>query len=811
MKNKLAVVGAIGFLFVRMALGATEVITNGGFETLPAAPWVPGLALAGSAVPVVVSPGVAHGGNNYLSLGNAYGTNYQYVYQTINVPTNVLLARFSYFWGCSVGLDPAGVDVFSSVIFPNGGNAIYPDQHVSANSGFQPSSFDLTNYAGKTLQLGFLVQAAVQGVGIRTFFAIDDASLLLFTAADIPANDNFTNATLITGSSNVTVFATNVLATKEIGEPKHAGAVGGHSVWWKWVAPSNGIVTINTFNSSFDTVLAVYTGTVVTNLTPIASNDDQDNRNAIFTSQVRFQVTTGTEYEIAVDGKGGTSGTAQLNLFFAADTKAPTIKITSPKSGSKVTNSTVIVQGTATDNLAVSLVQYRLENAAGTNDFQAATGTNSWTATVTNLIPGPNTIRVRSVDNSFNVSSTAAVTVNFVVVSPLTVSITGTGTVTPNLNQMLEPVGGTLTLTAKPGVGQVFSNWTGIVTVTTPTLTFVMQSNMVWQANFVPNPFTPFVGSYQGLIFDTNGPTHAGSGFFSTTLASAGSFTAKIILAGQNLSLSGQFTAGGFFSNNIVRKGLPAVSAQLTLDLANGGITGLFNDGTFNSELVAARTVTTAGATAGKYTLLLPGGTDGVSAPGGDGYGTIVVSSTGAISLAGVLADGSKAAQKANLLTTGNWPFYVALYGGKGSVFGWLNFSNGVIAGPVDWFKLASAGGKLYPTGFTIETNAIGSVYQFTNGVPVINIPTGQVWFANGNLANSFTNQFALDTASKFTSTNATLKIAVTTSTGLVKGTVTNPGTGKAISFNGVVLQNQNYGGGFFTGTNQTGRVFLGP
>ena len=247
------------------------------------------------------------------------------------------------------------------------------------------------------------------------------------------------------------------------------------------------------------------------------------------------------------------------------------------------------------------------------------------------------------------------------------------------------------------------------------------------------------------MIYDTNGPAHKSSGFFNATLTSAGSFSAKITLGGQSLSLSGQFSAGGVFSNNIVRKGLSPVSVQLNLDLANGGMTGVFSDGTFISELIASKAVTSAGATAGKYTLLIPGGADGVAQPGGDSYGTITVSSTGAISFSGELADGSKVTQKANLLSTGQWAFYLPLYSGKGSILSWLTFSNGVIDGSVEWFKPAGSGGKLYTAGFTNVTEAAGSSYVFTSGTPVLNFSDGQLWLANGNLPNSFTNGIMLE------------------------------------------------------------------
>ena len=44
-----------------------------------------------------------------------------------------------------------------------------------------------------------------------------------------------------------------------------------------------------------------------------------------------------------------------------------------------------------------------------------------------------------------------------------------------------------------------------------------------------------------------------------------------------------------------------------------------------------------------------------------------------------------------------------------------------------------------------------------------------------------------------------------------IKGSAVNPTTGKAVPFTGVVLQKQNFGGGFFLDATRTGRVFFGP
>ncbi len=66
---------------------------------------------------------------------------------------------------------------------------------------------------------------------------------------------------------------------------------------------------MDTFGSSFDTLLAVYTGGSVSNLTLVASGDDYGQ---LLTSLVTFVATAGTTYDIAVDGLNGDTGTVVL-------------------------------------------------------------------------------------------------------------------------------------------------------------------------------------------------------------------------------------------------------------------------------------------------------------------------------------------------------------------------------------------------------------------------------------------------------------------------------------------------------------------
>ena len=61
------------------------------------------------------------------------------------------------------------------------------------------------------------------------------------------------------------------------------------------------------------TLLGVYTGTSVSSLTTIASNDDSPTGGTT-TSKVTFAVTAGTTYQIAIDGYGGATGNIAMHL-----------------------------------------------------------------------------------------------------------------------------------------------------------------------------------------------------------------------------------------------------------------------------------------------------------------------------------------------------------------------------------------------------------------------------------------------------------------------------------------------------------------
>ena len=140
----------------------------------------------------------------------------------------------------------------------------------------------------------------------------------------VPANDAFANAEVISGYAGSTNVV-NTGATLEAGESAVVvtdddtfGVPVGASVWFTWTATANGSVTFNTIapgGTGFQTVLAVYTGNNVADLTLVGADLDQ-NGALTNASETSFFASAGTTYFIGVYGFNEppvAEGTTMLN------------------------------------------------------------------------------------------------------------------------------------------------------------------------------------------------------------------------------------------------------------------------------------------------------------------------------------------------------------------------------------------------------------------------------------------------------------------------------------------------------------------
>lgn len=134
-------------------------------------------------------------------------------------------------------------------------------------------------------------------------------------------------------------------ATKEIGEPSHGGDAVGQSLWWKWTSTRSGQAELSTFGSDFDTILAVYEGETMANLTLLGANDDS---GGALSSRLALDVQAGGSYWLAVDGndfrRDRSYGLARLNILVEEDPSWVTPVITNPEDPGMVAGEFVSLQ-----------------------------------------------------------------------------------------------------------------------------------------------------------------------------------------------------------------------------------------------------------------------------------------------------------------------------------------------------------------------------------------------------------------------------------------------------------------------------------
>jgi hypothetical protein len=239
------------------------------------------------------------------------------------------------------------------------------------------------NLAGATNACLILPSVQVPDGGTYSVLVANAAGAVLsapavLTFSDLPqgppAEDFFANRnTLFDSSGELSV--NNVGATREPGEPNHAGKRGGSSVWYEWQAPATGIATFRTVGSGFDTLLAVYTGTSLDTLQAVVSDED---RGGFLASELRFNAQANATYVVAIDGLGGQSGSLVLTWQLETTTNVLPVIATQPV-GATVeagTNYSFSVAASSPDARPLSYQWFFLSNAIAWGTGPVLTVTN---------------------------------------------------------------------------------------------------------------------------------------------------------------------------------------------------------------------------------------------------------------------------------------------------------------------------------------------------------------------------------------------------------------------------------------------------
>ena len=430
---------------------------------------------------------------------------------------------------------------------------------------------------------------------------------------------------------------------------------------------------------------------------------------------------------------------------------------------------TVSITGIATDNKAVHRVQVSVNEAAFVDAVLAApdAASTGYSFVITPTL-SRYSIKVKSFDLAGHQSPISIR--SFTVTRPLAVNIVGptsSGSVTTGFVPLSYREPGksvTITATAKPGF--VFDGWavsdstgTGITATMQelPVLVFSMPASLTLTAKFIDNPFIYLAGTYEGLVrADTAMPAPKGTapsvgteGRFAATMQTNGAFTGTVIIDGLSIPCAGQFDNTGVArfgadrakSWALLRPGKPNLTLALQLDIySSTGIAGTLTSNmrsvvTASSRVTADRChydastpdtavpaefmgATSAGAPlkSGTFAFIIPPGVLTAQPTGytlhdypqGSGFGTMTITSAGAITFSGTLADGTTFTSAAKLAGHNTVPqftasLFVQLYGKQGFLSTRLEDTSdgmgGMASTDVRWSRPYQMG-QYYPYGW---------------------------------------------------------------------------------------------------------------
>jgi hypothetical protein len=566
-------------------------------------------------------------------------------------------------------------------------------------------------------------------------------------------------------------------------------------------------------------------------LSGIAFGGSGTNRTVRVTPATNQSGTTVITVTVA-DANGGTARTSFILTVQAVTNHPPVIsaipdQIVLQGEGVGALPLTIYDQETPAAGLIVRALSSNTNLVPVSNIRLEGTGTNRTITVLPHLnLVGTATVSVVVNDGIFTAQRSFAVSIRSLSEMPrypLTVLTNGLGTVEPRLSGSNLILGQMYTLVARPGANQLFSGWSGAVVASTNRLRFAMQSNLVLQANFVPDPFLPRRGSYNGLFYETNEVRHESSGFFALRLNPRGAFSANLKLARESIHFTGSFGLDGRVTRTLRRAGTNAVTVELSLDVASAPIRlrGQISDGTWIATLLADRAIsdvtTNSDVYSGAYTMSIPGSNEPTGGPEGSGFGCVRVNRKGVVRLYGELADGRPIVQAVPLSAEGCWPLYVPLYLKSGSLLSWITFTNTTtdsLHGLLSWIKPARPLTRYFPNGFTNEASIVGSSFRPVAGTTncVLELTNALVVLGGGNLSGAFTNAVTLAAPNKVLNAGInTLSARINPASGTLSGSFVDPVTRRIHQFCGVILQQQRLGAGYVSGTNATGFMQLQP
>lgn len=297
-------------------------------------------------------------GNSVTNIGRS-AFSYCYALDRIEIPGSVTRIGDYAFWLCKNLREI----ILSDGLLSIGENTFNNCSHVSQI--VIPSS--VTNISGAAFAACSALTSSYVPIALKgkfeessVFENCNENFVIKYYEGENPftcLNDNFADADDFGAASGLSGDNSN--ATAEEGEPlTNLWENATTTVWWKWTAPEDGTATFDTVGSSFDTVMGVYVGESLGNLSVVAEDDDGAGAGNL--SAVTFQATSGTTYHICVAGYRGATGDITINRNFSAVAKpqppSPVVSLSATEDGPGVIR---VSWGAPTETTATGYKVYR--------------------------------------------------------------------------------------------------------------------------------------------------------------------------------------------------------------------------------------------------------------------------------------------------------------------------------------------------------------------------------------------------------------------------------------------------------------------
>lgn len=503
--------------------------------------------------------------------------------------------------------------------------------------------------------------------------------------------------------------------------------------------------------------------------------------------------------------------------------EAPRVRIETPRSVVVTTRGAdLTASGSAISSKQIAAVHYTL-NGGVRHRLPGAALWSMVSKTGEGLLGGRNELAVQAEDEEGRLSNEVSLSFVRQYASQLRVETRGAGSLTRGfLGITTRTVGKDYLITAVPAPGFLFSHWSGDVNGVEPRLPFTMQDDMEIVANFVPSPFTEFVGSYAGLLTNEMKMSQNTRLRLRLKLGAQGEVSGLANYDCTSFSIRGRLSPEGVvFLGSFDSKTKRYLSLLLGFDATTGVITAssevFLDEGSivFSDTLKRAQ-LTPDAAMVGRWNVLLP---PNGSSPEGYGFMSLTVSKQGGVTVSGRLPTGVSFADATVLTMEGGAPIYARLgYQAtstrKESLTGVAQFPAGrntILRGTFLW---AAALDPFLPMSelFAHSLESEGSLWRpLGRGVPFLQSNAFEIQANGGGLAADIKEAMGFSAATSYVvnaASGETIKLNVNRSLGNVTGSLSLPAAGlrpkRVLSWWGLAHPAMNVVGGYFRETDGT-------